>query len=101
MDGPAIASGRPATQAGIASRGDTAKKAAIGLYAPEKGRRSGTLTRSRRLPENSILSQGTTLRAAEKLCFVSGHDFSRAVNDREKVRALAPAVVASPKFSGN
>jgi hypothetical protein len=27
------------------------------------------------------LSQGTTLRAAEKLCFVSGHDFSRAVND--------------------
>jgi hypothetical protein len=24
------------------------------------------------LRENSILSQGTTLRAAEKLCFVSG-----------------------------
>jgi hypothetical protein len=28
-----------------------------------------------------ILSQGTTLRVAEKLCFVSGHDFSRAIND--------------------
>jgi hypothetical protein len=28
---------------------------------------------------NSILSQGTTLRVAEKHCFVSGHNFSRAV----------------------
>jgi hypothetical protein len=27
------------------------------------------------------LSQETTLRAAEKLCFVSGHDFSREIND--------------------
>jgi len=26
------------------------------------------------LRENSILSRETTLRAAEKLCFVSGHD---------------------------
>jgi hypothetical protein len=34
------------------------------------------------LRENSILSQGTTLQALEKLCFVvSGHDFSRAIND--------------------
>jgi hypothetical protein len=28
-----------------------------------------------------VLYQGTTLEAAEKLGFVSGHDFSRAVND--------------------
>jgi hypothetical protein len=27
------------------------------------------------------LPQGTTLPAAEKLCFVSGHDFSRAIYD--------------------
>jgi hypothetical protein len=27
------------------------------------------------------LPQGTTLPAAEKLCFGSGHDFSRAIND--------------------
>jgi len=27
--------------------------------------------------------KGTASRAAEKLCFVSGHDFSRAVNDLE------------------
>jgi hypothetical protein len=36
-------------------------------------------------------SQETTLRAAEKLCFVSGHDFSRAVNDLKRCWALAPA----------
>jgi hypothetical protein len=35
------------------------------------------------LRENSILSQGTTLRATEKRCFVSGHDFSRAEDDSE------------------
>jgi hypothetical protein len=29
------------------------------------------------------LSQETTLRAAKKLCFVSGHDFSRAIKDRK------------------
>jgi hypothetical protein len=33
------------------------------------------------LRENSILSFGTTVRTAEKFCFVSGHDFSRAIND--------------------
>jgi hypothetical protein len=33
------------------------------------------------LRKSSVLSEGITLRAAEKLCFVSGHDFSRAVND--------------------
>jgi hypothetical protein len=33
------------------------------------------------LRENSILSQGIALWAAEKSCFVSGHDFSRAIND--------------------
>jgi len=33
------------------------------------------------LRESSILSRGTSVRAAEKFCFVSGHDFSRAVND--------------------
>jgi hypothetical protein len=33
------------------------------------------------LRESSIFSQEKTLRAAEKFCFVSGHDFSRAVND--------------------
>src|SRR5271165_6484475 len=43
------------------------------------------------LRENSILSQGIALRAAEKPCFVSGHDFSRAINDLEICRALAPA----------
>jgi hypothetical protein len=38
--------------------------------------------------------QGTTLRAAEKLCFVSGHDFSRAVKRFKIWRALAPASLA-------
>jgi hypothetical protein len=34
------------------------------------------------LRENSILSQGEQLYGLlEKLCFVSGHDFSRAIND--------------------
>jgi hypothetical protein len=33
----------------------------------------------RSLRKNAILYQGTTLQAAEKLCFVSGHGFSRAV----------------------
>jgi hypothetical protein len=40
--------------------------------------------------------------AAEKLCFVSGHDFSRAVNDSEYVGLLAPEVYLSclvPSFS--
>jgi hypothetical protein len=37
------------------------------------------------LRENSILSRGTTSRAPEKLCFVSGHDFSRAINDRRNI----------------
>jgi hypothetical protein len=40
--------------------------------------------------ENSILSCSTTLQAAKKLRFVSGHDFSRAENDRKYGRALAP-----------
>jgi hypothetical protein len=35
----------------------------------------------KRLRENRILSRETPLRAAQKLCFVSGHDFSRAIND--------------------
>jgi hypothetical protein len=57
-----------------------------------------------RLRENSqnvfqegALCQGTTLQAAEKLVdrvsmgrFVSGHDFSRAVNATKQRRALAP-----------
>ena len=34
----------------------------------------------RSLRENSILSQETALRVRKMLCFVSGHDFSRAVN---------------------
>jgi hypothetical protein len=33
------------------------------------------------LRENLILSRETALRARKMLCFVSGHDFSRAIND--------------------
>ena len=80
------------------------------LQAPEKlgfvsGRDFSAVTTSKlrasQVAERPHLYQDTTLRAAQKLCLVSGHDFSRAENDQEKVRALAPAVVASPKFSGN
>jgi hypothetical protein len=39
------------------------------------------LTAFKPLRESWILFQGTTLRPAEKLCFVSGHDLSRAEND--------------------
>jgi hypothetical protein len=35
--------------------------------------------------------RGTNLRAAEKLCCVSGHDFSRAINGWKYSWALAPA----------
>jgi hypothetical protein len=38
-----------------------------------------------RLLKNSALDQDTTLQTAETLCFVSGHDFSRAVNVQKYV----------------
>jgi hypothetical protein len=56
-----------------------------------------------------VLCQGTTLvvpkkgqnnwalQAAEKLSFVTGHDFSRAINAANSMRALAPEGC----FSGN
>jgi hypothetical protein len=42
---------------------------------------TGLVEKMSGLRENSISSQGTALRAAEKSCFVSGHDFIRALKD--------------------
>jgi hypothetical protein len=51
------------------------------------------------LRENSILYEEATLRAAEKLCFVSGHDFSRAIKI-EKKSGFSPCLsYPVPNFS--
>ena len=45
--------------------------------------------------EALALRQGAAKHAAEKTCFVSGHDFSRAIPTR-LMRALAPEIKSFP-----
>ena len=76
----------------------------LGRARLQPSRKRLEIRRALQAAERPLLYQDTTLRAAQKLCFVSGHDFSRAVNDQENVRALAPEVRLScplPTFSAS
>jgi hypothetical protein len=59
------------------TRGSYALYQGTTFVGPHKGLRENWALQD---AEKTILYQGKTLRAAQMLCFVSGHDFSRTVN---------------------